>query len=96
MASAGSVMPGSADVGDRGAELACAARQRFGRKPLSHCASTLVEIEGFRSRLEEDQLQGVAGDGRRFKIQSSGVVRAELIGIVFSGHHRNCIGRWPM
>ena len=34
---------------------------------------------------------GCVGDGRRFKIQGSGVVRAELIGIVFSGHHRNCM-----
>ena len=67
--------------------------QRFGRKSLSHCASALVEIEGPRSRREEDQLQDVAG---RFKIQNSGVVRARLIGIVFRAHRRNCIGRRPM
>ena len=70
----------------------CAA-SGFGRNSLSHFASALVEIEGPRSRREEDQLQDVAG---RFKIQNSGVVRAELIGIVFSGHHRNCIGHWPV
>jgi len=73
MASAGSVMPGSADVGDRGAELACAARQRFGRKPLSQCASALVEIEGPRSRREEDQLQGVSvmAVDSRFRVRAS-------------------------
>ena len=50
----------------------CAA-SGFGRNSLSHFASTLVEIEGFRSRLEEDQLQGVAGVAvdSRFRVRAS-------------------------
>jgi len=80
MASAGSAIPGSAGVGDREAELGCAAgcvdplgSQRFGRKSLSQCASALVEIEGPRSRREEDQLQGVSvmAVDSRFRVRAS-------------------------
>jgi len=61
MASAGSAMPGSADVGDRQAELGCAARQvPHGPVDTPHPAEAIQDSEFRRRprRADRDRLQG--------------------------------------
>ena len=53
-------------------------------KSLRHCRTECVELKRSGARLQDDQLQRVTGDGRRFESQDAGVVIGEPIAILES------------
>jgi hypothetical protein len=57
---------------------------RLARKSLPHRGTECVELERIRARLQDDQLQRVSGDGRRFEPQDACVVIGEPIAILGS------------
>ncbi len=58
-------------LGPRGVDALGRARLR--REPLRHCRLEGIDVVGPR-RLEDDELQGVAGDDGRFDLENVGVV----------------------
>jgi len=63
-------------------------RPRLRRKSLRHSASQGVQIQRLGSRLQDEQLQGMSGDGRRFQAENAGIVGGQLSWIP-GGHLRS-------
>ena len=67
-------------------------RTRLTRKTLRHSGSQVIDVERPGARLEDDELEGVAGDDRRFETEDARVVLGQPIGIL-ADHCRQSTAR---